>query len=116
MSRPIADYAIIGDTHSTALVASHGSIDWLCWPHHDCPAVFTRLLDDAHGGAFTVDIDNGTPDGRNYVDESNILETRFRSPSGRAALHDFMPVHPPATTQDAGPDGEAHSRIVRILS
>ncbi|MEH3086108.1 MAG: glycoside hydrolase family 15 protein [Xylophilus ampelinus] len=116
MSRPIADYAIIGDTHSNALVASHGSIDWLCWPYHDSPALFTRLLDDAHGGAFTVDIDNGAPDGRCYVDHSNILETRFRSPAGRAVLHDFMPVHPPATSQDAGPDGEVHSRIVRILT
>jgi GH15 family glucan-1,4-alpha-glucosidase len=47
--RPIAEYALLFDCHSAALVSSQGSIDWLCYPAFDSASVVARLL-DADGG------------------------------------------------------------------
>src|SRR5918994_1312156 len=47
--RPIADYGLLADCNSAALVDRYGSIDWLCLPRYDSAAVFARILDPAPG-------------------------------------------------------------------
>ena len=92
-SNAIADYALIGDCHSSALVGRDGSIDWLCFPRPDSPAVFCHLLDDQHGGNFAVRM-AGAGTRRRYVPGTNVLETTWEGPGGVLEVTDCMPVAP----------------------
>jgi len=89
---PIADYALIGDTRSAALISRAGSIDWLAWPRFDAPSVFARLLDWNHGGFFSIAPSVPFRATRRYIDDTNVLETTFETDGGAAKLVDLMPV------------------------
>ncbi len=90
MSRlAIADHALLSDRHSTALVTTAGSVDWLCFPRFDSPAVFAAILDDDAGhwsirptGEFTTE--------RAYIEDSMVLRTVFDTPEGTLELVDAM--------------------------
>jgi GH15 family glucan-1,4-alpha-glucosidase len=88
----IADYAVIGDTRSIALISRRGSIDWLCWPRFDAPSIFARLLDANKGGHFAIAPSVPFTATRRYVGETNVLETTFACDGGEATLVDLMPV------------------------
>jgi GH15 family glucan-1,4-alpha-glucosidase len=89
--RPIEDYAVIGDCQSAALVSRDGSIDWLCWPRFDSPALLAAILDPA-AGRWTVAPVAPCQTARRYIENTNVLQTRFHSPSGTLLLTDLMPV------------------------
>ena len=89
---PISDYGLIGDMQSCALVSKWGSIDWACFPRFDSPSVFGRLLDWQRGGSFQLAPKGAQSVTRRYLTNTNVLETTFDTPQGRAVLTDFMPV------------------------
>src|SRR3954470_13389836 len=86
----IADYALIGDCHTNALVGCNGSIDWLCFPRPDSAAIFCHLLDDQHGGNFAVRV-NDSQVRRRYVEDTNVLVTTWTTADGgRVEVTDCM--------------------------
>lgn len=89
---PIADYAIIGDMHSAALLNRQARIDWCCMPHFDSPAFFLRILDHAKGGYCSISLEGLKDTSRRYLPGSNILETTFRTDTGVLIVTDYMPV------------------------
>jgi len=95
MTRPIADYALLGDCHSAALVASDGSIEWWCAPRFDSPSAFARLLDPA-AGHFTVGPVDPCEVEREYLADTMVLRTTFRTASGTLALTDALALEPGA--------------------
>lgn len=88
----IGDYALIGDCRSAALVSRDGSVDWLCFPRFDSPSVFAALLDSERGGRFRIQPAGTFQSARQYLPDTNILETTFRAASGSFVLRDLMPV------------------------
>jgi alpha,alpha-trehalase len=79
---PIADYGFLSDCHTGALLASDGSIEWMCLPHFDSPSVFGALLDRGAGtfrlGPYGVYV----PIGRRYMPGTNLIETTWMTPQG----------------------------------
>ena len=92
MSRPIEDYALIGDLHSAALVSRDGSVDWLCLPRFDSAACFAALLgDDRHGHWRIPPADGNYRVRRRYRPDTLVLETEFVTDSGTVRVIDCMP-------------------------
>ena len=86
---PIADYALLSDRHSAALVSRGGSIDWLCFPRFDSPSIFCRLLGE-EAGHWSIWAMNATQVTRRYLDRTMVLETTFRTPTGTVAITDAL--------------------------
>lgn len=89
----IEDYAIIGDTHTVGLIAKNGSIDWLCIPRFDSPAIFAKILGNKNNGYFQISpIDENYSSSRSYIEDTLVLETTFETTTGSFKVVDFMPI------------------------
>ena len=103
MPSEIADYALIGDCETAALVGRDGSIDWLCLPRFDSPACFAALLGSAEHGRWQLKPVSRSRTVRRYRPHTLILETAFQTTEGKATVIDFMPLR------------ETNPRIIRIV-
>jgi GH15 family glucan-1,4-alpha-glucosidase len=91
VSQRIEDYALIGDTHTAALVGRDASIDWLCLPRFDSGAVFASLLGDEDNGSWKIaPIGEVRASRRRYRGETLVLETDFETDTGLLRITDAM--------------------------
>jgi GH15 family glucan-1,4-alpha-glucosidase len=90
--RAISDYAMIGDGNTAALVDRSGALEWLCWPRFDSDAIFAAMIGNEGNGVWAIAPEAPFRSSRQYRDDTLILETRFETECGAAALlTDFMP-------------------------
>jgi GH15 family glucan-1,4-alpha-glucosidase len=111
-STPIADYGLLADCNSAALVSRDGSIDWLCLPRYDSDAVFARILGDDAGhwsirpaGEYAVE--------RRYIPGTLVIETVFTTADGSVRMRDAMAFASGQSGHDLGFD--APHEILRAL-
>ncbi|MGW2542530.1 glycoside hydrolase family 15 protein [Kitasatospora sp. NPDC001574] len=108
----IEDHALLGNTGSAALVRTDGTVNWLCLPSFDSPAVFASLLGTNEHGFWRIGpaaYDGTAPPPatrRRYAGSTLILEQEWDTPSGSVRVTDFMPA--------PYPDGETPRQVVRI--
>ncbi len=89
---PIADYGFLSDCHTGALVASDGSVEWLCLPHFDCPSVFAAMLDRGAGRFRVGPYGLYVPAGRRYLPGTNMIETTWMTPQGWVRVVDALTI------------------------
>jgi alpha,alpha-trehalase len=111
---PIADYAIVGDCHTAALIGRDTSIDWLCPRRFDAPAVFCRLLDERRGGYLRTAPPERFTSQRAYCADTNVLETELAQAGARVRLTDLMPVHQ-RSAHRRGQDVGSSQRLLRLV-
>ena len=103
---PIERYGVVGNLETCALIADDASVDWLPFPHVESPSVFARLLDAERGGHWSIRPVAGGTSQQTYLEETNVLQTRFDLEDGELVVTDFMPVVDDAAGDDADREPE----------
>ncbi|MGB5952481.1 MAG: glycoside hydrolase family 15 protein, partial [Ornithinimicrobium sp.] len=92
MSKPIEDYAMVGDRHTASLISAKGSVDWLCFPRFDSDACFAALLGGPEHGRWMLSPKDEGKTTRRYIEGTMVLETTHETESGTVRVTDVM--HP----------------------
>ncbi len=111
-SRPIGDYGLLADCNTAALVDRAGSIDWLCVPRYDSPAVFARIL-DPDAGHWSIRPAQEFTAARRYVRGTLVLETTFQTDTGVVRVTDALAFAAGQRGHDLGYD--APHELLRLI-
>ena len=110
--QPVADYGLLADCNSAALVSREGSIDWLCMPRYDSPSMFARIL-DPDAGHWSIRPAGDYETTRRYLPGTLVVETTFTTPSGTVRLVDAMAFAEGQRHHDLGYD--APHELLRLV-
>lgn len=79
---PIADYGVLGDGRTVALVAGDGRIDWWPLPVLDALPVCAAILDPERGGHVALAPEDDYEVTRHYLPGTNVLGTTYTTAGG----------------------------------
>jgi GH15 family glucan-1,4-alpha-glucosidase len=103
VARDVADFALLSDSKTAALVTRDGVVEW--WPggRFDGPSAFNAML-DPDGGHFTLRPANGaTRTTRRYEDGTLVLRTEHEVEGGaRLVVHDALALEAGAVGHEIG--------------
>lgn len=109
---PIGDYGFLSDGRNWVLVSVDGSVDWACWDRADGGTTFSRLLDWDRGGHLEVSVADRLRVRRWYLDDTNVLVTRWETADGAIEVTDAMMLDgDPADPSSV----EIHDHLVRRI-
>jgi GH15 family glucan-1,4-alpha-glucosidase len=108
------NYGAIGNCRSAALISESGSIDWCCLPDFDSPSIFASILDPQKGGRFAIIVSDSYEIHQSYLDNTNVLCTKYTSAKGVFEVIDFMPRYK-TTDSDYYAPAEIY-RYIRLVS
>lgn len=113
---PIGDYGFLSDCHNWALVSRSGAVDWLCFERAGGHTVFARILDHDRGGTCELrpDVPSDVPVevSRRYLEDTNVLATRFETDEAVFVLTDALLVD---ERGDHPGEVRPHGRLVRRI-
>ena len=110
--RPIGAYGMLADGSTAALVSDQGSVDWLCFPRFDAPALFARILDPA-AGHWSIRPLNVIRHHRRYLPGTLVIETTFTTSTGSVTVTDALAVAHGQRGHDLGL--AAPHRLLRVV-
>jgi GH15 family glucan-1,4-alpha-glucosidase len=112
--KPLESYGLLSDRHTAALVAADGSVDWLCLPRFDSPAVFAALLGgDTDAGRWSIHPTAPAKVSRAYLDSTLVLHTRHTGAEGELEVTDALAVGSAADPHRLGADAP-HALIRQV--
>jgi alpha,alpha-trehalase len=88
-STPIADYGLLADCNTAALVSRAGAVDWLCLPRYDSPALFARVL-GPDAGHWSIRPTGAFESSHRYLEGTLVLETTFTTDTGSVRVVDAL--------------------------
>src|ERR1039458_8635556 len=91
---PIAEYALLSDCETTALIAPNGNVEWMCLPQMDSPSVFASILDRDAGSFRLGPAHVNVPAGRRYIPGTMVLETSWETRMGWVIVRDALSIGP----------------------
>lgn len=87
---PIGQHGVIGDRRTAELIATDGTISWLCLPCYDGVPIFGALLDVERGGFWRIGPEHHVLGRQQYLGETAVLVTSWEMATGTLTLTDAM--------------------------
>ena len=113
-THPIDSHALLSDTHTTALVAPDGGVDWFCTPAADGESVFARVLDTERGGSWSLVVEGAEVVERAYLPYTFVLRTLWSGEHGEAEVLEALAVAPPGGGEDQDELAARHVLVRRV--